>query len=177
MGHHEVGKAQVTWLLELSPREPCCIRIIYTVLSRQVRLVPGDFRCKFSDLFLIVKNVLLSLLNQPIRRGIIVCIVYQSFTGFIRGILRGVRYAKSLRVLFLHRRSPSWTTLVLYSRAVFIFNEPTISVPSSELGPPLLPPPQASVSLPLTLVLGEPHSLAGRGLGGTQFQSWQAMPD
>jgi hypothetical protein len=47
-------------------------------------------------------------------------------TGFIRGILRGVRYAKSLRVLFLHRRSPSWTTLVLYSRAVFIFNEPTI---------------------------------------------------
>ncbi len=48
-------------------------------------------------------------------------------TGFIRGILRGVRYAKSLRVLFLHRRSPSWTTLVLYSRVVFIFNEPTIS--------------------------------------------------
>ena len=48
------------------------------------------------------------------------------FNGFIRGILRGVRYAKSLRVLFLHRRSPSWTTLVLYSRAVFIFNEPTI---------------------------------------------------
>ena len=32
---------------------------------------------------------------------------------------------KSLRVLFLHRRPPSWTTLVLYSRAVFIFNEPT----------------------------------------------------
>jgi hypothetical protein len=48
-----------------------------------------------------------------------------TFTGFIRGILRGVRYAKSLRVLFLHRRSPSWTTLVLYSRVVFIFNEPT----------------------------------------------------
>ncbi len=48
-----------------------------------------------------------------------------SITGFIRGILRGVRYAKSLRVLFLHRWSPSWTTLVLYSRAVFIFNEPT----------------------------------------------------
>jgi hypothetical protein len=46
-------------------------------------------------------------------------------TGFIRGILRGVRYAKSLRVLFLHRRSPSWTTLVLYSRVVFISNEPT----------------------------------------------------
>ncbi len=50
---------------------------------------------------------------------------FQTLTGFIRGILRGVRYAKSLRVLFLHRRSPSWTTLVLYSRAVFIFNEPT----------------------------------------------------
>ncbi len=49
------------------------------------------------------------------------------YTGFIKGILRGVRYAKSLRVLFLHRRSPSWTTLVLYSRAVFIFNEPTNS--------------------------------------------------
>jgi hypothetical protein len=49
-------------------------------------------------------------------------------TGFIRGILRGVRYAKSLRVLFLHRRSPSWTTLVLYSRVVFIFNEPTNSL-------------------------------------------------
>ena len=48
-----------------------------------------------------------------------------TITGFIRGILRGVRYAKSLRVLFLHRRSPSWTTLVLYSRVVFIFNEPT----------------------------------------------------
>ncbi len=55
-----------------------------------------------------------------------------SSTGFIRGILRGVRYAKSLRVLFLHRRSPSWTTLVLYSRAVFIFNEPTILVLSSQ---------------------------------------------
>ncbi len=50
-----------------------------------------------------------------------------NYTGFIRGILRGVRYAKSLRVLFLHRRSPSWTTLVLYSRVVFIFNEPTNS--------------------------------------------------
>ncbi len=49
----------------------------------------------------------------------------EKYTGFIRGILRGVRYAKSLRVLFLHRRSPSWTTLVLYSRAVFFFNEPT----------------------------------------------------
>jgi hypothetical protein len=55
-----------------------------------------------------------------------------AFTGFIRGILRGVRYAKSLRVLFLHRRSPSWTTLVLYSRVVFIFNEPTICFPANK---------------------------------------------
>ncbi len=47
-----------------------------------------------------------------------------TFGGFIKGILRGVRCTKSLRVLFLHRRPPSWTTLVLYSRAVFIFNEP-----------------------------------------------------
>ncbi len=53
----------------------------------------------------------------------------KSCTGFIRGILRGVRYAKSLRVLFSHRRSPSWTTLLLYSRVVFFFNEPTIGVP------------------------------------------------
>ncbi len=49
----------------------------------------------------------------------------QTNTGLIIGIIRGVRYAKSLRVHFLHRRSPSWTTLVLYSRAVFFFNEPT----------------------------------------------------
>ncbi len=51
-----------------------------------------------------------------------------SFTigGFIKGILRWVRCTKSLRVLFLHRRPPSWTTLVLYSRAVFIFNEPAL---------------------------------------------------
>jgi hypothetical protein len=48
--------------------------------------------------------------------------------GFIKGILRGVRCTKSLRVLFLHRRPPSWTTLVLYSRAVFIFNEPAFRV-------------------------------------------------
>jgi hypothetical protein len=49
------------------------------------------------------------------------------YGGFIKGILRGVRCTKSLRVLFLHRRPPSWTTLVLYSRAVFIFNEPAFS--------------------------------------------------
>ncbi len=47
-----------------------------------------------------------------------------TYGGFIKGILRGVRCTKSLRALFLHRRPPSWTTLVLYSRAVFIFNEP-----------------------------------------------------
>ncbi len=50
-----------------------------------------------------------------------------SYGGFIKGILRGVRCTKSLRVLFLHRRPPSWTTLVLYSRAVFIFNEPAFT--------------------------------------------------
>ncbi len=48
----------------------------------------------------------------------------QIIGGFIKGILRGVRCTNSLRVLFLHRRPPSWTTLVLYARAVFIFNEP-----------------------------------------------------
>ncbi len=48
--------------------------------------------------------------------------------GFIKGILRGVRCTKSLRVLFLHRPPPSWTTLVLYSRAVFIFNESALGV-------------------------------------------------
>ena len=52
--------------------------------------------------------------------------VQDTFGGFIKGILRGVRCTKSLRVLFLHRRPPSWTTLVLYSRAVFIFNEPAL---------------------------------------------------
>ncbi len=53
--------------------------------------------------------------------------------GFIKGILRGVRCTKSLRVLFLHRRPPSWTTLVLYSRVVFIFNEPTFTVVKMQL--------------------------------------------
>jgi hypothetical protein len=53
--------------------------------------------------------------------------VQKAFGGFIKGILRGVRCTKSLRVLFLHRRPPSWTTLVLYSRALFIFNEPAFS--------------------------------------------------
>jgi hypothetical protein len=71
-------------------------------------------------------------------------------TGFIRGILRGVRYAKSLRVLILHRRSPYWTTLVLYSRVVSVFNEPTTCVRISRHSPlrvhnkyisSILPPP------------------------------------
>jgi hypothetical protein len=43
-----------------------------------------------------------------------------------RGIHCGTLYMYVLcGVLFLHRRSSSWTTLVLYSRVVFIFNEPT----------------------------------------------------
>ncbi len=49
-------------------------------------------------------------------------------SGGFKGILRGVRCTKSLRVLFLHRRPPSWTTLVLYSRAVFLFNEPALGL-------------------------------------------------
>ncbi len=56
--------------------------------------------------------------------------VFCTYGEFIKGILRGFRCTKSLRVLFLHRRPPSWTTLVLYSRAVFIFNEPDYSVES-----------------------------------------------
>ena len=65
-------------------------------------------------------------INQPKNKYGVQCTVYsvQCTGGFIKGILRGVRCTKSLRVLFLHRRPPSWTTLVLYSRAVFIFNEP-----------------------------------------------------
>jgi hypothetical protein len=65
----------------------------------------------------------------------------QSYGGFIKGILRGVRCTKSLRVLFLHRRPPSWTTLVLYSRAVFLFNEPAYissSVPANNTCIPAL---------------------------------------
>ncbi len=59
----------------------------------------------------------------------------EAIGGFIKDILRGVRCTKSLRVLFLHRRPPSWTTLVLYSRAVFIFNGPTLW---DIMSPPLL---------------------------------------
>jgi hypothetical protein len=58
---------------------------------------------------------------------------YDPYGGFIKGILRGVRCTKLLRVLFLHRRPPSWTTLVLYSRAVFIFNEPALGHHISEI--------------------------------------------
>ncbi len=82
--------------------------------------------------------------------------------GFIKGILRGVRCTKSLRVLFLHRRLPSWTTLVLYSRAVFLFNEPALRhvgrlhtcisfplhwAPSKPLGQKLQPDPLPLLSL------------------------------
>ncbi len=56
------------------------------------------------------------------------CAQRDSCGGFIKGILRGVRCTKSIRVLFLHWRPSSWTTLVLYSRAVFIFNEPAFGV-------------------------------------------------
>jgi hypothetical protein len=49
-----------------------------------------------------------------------------SLKVFLEG--SGHRCTKSLRVLFLHRRPPSLTTLVLYSRAVFIFNEPALCV-------------------------------------------------
>jgi hypothetical protein len=72
---------------------------------------------------------------QPSQRGFFR--VHMSFGGFIKGILRGVRCTKSLRVLFLHRRSPSWTTLVLYSRAVFIFNEPAFCEGGEILSPNL----------------------------------------
>jgi hypothetical protein len=60
----------------------------------------------------------------------------------IHGYLLGLKSIKTLMAgslkvflegsgvlnLFLHRRPPSWTTLVLYSRAVFIFNEPALIV-------------------------------------------------
>ncbi len=59
-----------------------------------------------------------SIWAQTRREGFAGC---QPIGGSIKGILRGVRCTKSLRVLFLHRRPPSWTTLVLYSRSVFIF--------------------------------------------------------
>jgi hypothetical protein len=73
-----------------------------------------------------------------------------TYGGFIKGILRGVRCTKSLRVLFLNRRPPSWTTLVLYSRAVFIFNEPAytfilqVDCISRHIPPP--PPPRRNTS-------------------------------
>jgi hypothetical protein len=43
---------------------------------------------------------------------------------FIRCMLIGVICAKSIRVLFLHRWFPSWTTFVLYLRVLLLFNEP-----------------------------------------------------
>jgi hypothetical protein len=68
-----------------------------------------------------VSNQLMDIVRGGGCRG-----ASESNGGFIKGILRGVRCTKSLRVLFLHRRPPSWTTLVLYSRAVFLFNEPAL---------------------------------------------------
>jgi hypothetical protein len=95
------------------------------------------------------------------------------YGGFIKGILRGVRCTKSLRVLFLHRRPPSWTTLVLYSRALFIFNEPANTVPRVQQclsprrnwDPPQLHP-QASGSLP-----PEPK---GGGHTGLRVRGWES---
>jgi hypothetical protein len=72
-------------------------------------------------------------------------------TGFIRGILRGVRYAKSLRVLFLHRRSPSWTTLVC----------------TQEQYSSLMNPPYASLRLPAnTYVCNKTANCLSFGGGG-----------
>ncbi len=39
---------------------------------------------------------------------------------------RGGGFIKGIGWKAIHRRPPSWTTLVLYSRAVFIFNEPAL---------------------------------------------------
>ncbi len=91
-----------------------------------VRVCTGR-TCYEISYWLVWKNYLVHGLH---RRVASLC----TSTGFIRGILRGVRYAKSLRVLFLHRRSPSLTTLVLYSRVVFIFNEPTRDVTRPLIG-------------------------------------------
>jgi hypothetical protein len=52
-------------------------------------------------------------LNPPQCWGVFVLGYNLTHGGFIKGILRGVRCTKSLRVLFLHRRPPSWTTLVV----------------------------------------------------------------
>ncbi len=78
-----------------------------------------------------------------------------SFGGFIKGILRGVRCTKSLRVLFLHRRPPSWTTLVLYSRAVFIFNEPAFWIRTKKFTPP-----------PASRKTSTGGQMAGQSIGG-----------
>jgi hypothetical protein len=43
------------------------------------------------------------------------------YGGFIKGILRGVRCTKSLRVLFLHRRPPSWTTLTVLKSSIHLY--------------------------------------------------------
>jgi hypothetical protein len=97
-----------------------------TALEYSTRVVQeGGRRCKKSTLNDLVH---LTPLRIPLMNPPNVCI-----GGFIKGILRGVRCTKSLRALFLHRRPPSWTTLVLYSRAVFIFNEPALSQQKMEV--------------------------------------------
>ncbi len=96
---------------------------INTALEYSTRVVQeGDRRCKKSTLndLAYLTPLRIPLMNPAIVSDSLHCwpdvcwLISDYFnTGFIRGILRGVRYAKSLRVLFLHRRSPSWTTLVM----------------------------------------------------------------
>ncbi len=56
--------------------------------------------------------------------------------------------------------------------SILVYIEYQSFCPFVGLGTPPIPLPHKPVSLPLTLVLGEPHSLAGEGTGGTQFHSW-----
>jgi hypothetical protein len=77
------------------------------------------------DLNFFVGLILTELGSVSIFISRIFSIYAGSNGGFIKGILRGFRCTKSLRVLFLHQRLPSWTTLVLYS-AVLIFYEPAL---------------------------------------------------
>jgi hypothetical protein len=58
--------------------------------------------------------------HSPIPSNSIYTVLQHTFGGFIKGILRGVRCNKSLRELFLHRRPPSWTTLVLLKSSIHL---------------------------------------------------------
>ncbi len=101
------------------PQTHCCLlsaRLFGVGKTRYVRL-GGDTRSRIPE-----RRISLRFLDIILR--VLKLEFPYTIGGFIKGILRGVRCTKSLRVLFLHRRPPSWTTLVLYSRAVFIFNEP-----------------------------------------------------